>query len=409
LIEPFRHPFKEDSMSDHPLSNLPFIHKGKMRQISSQGRQTPPDFMAKAIGVGEPGKSVQIAPGETYTIAEIEGAGTIVRIWMTIMQPLPGQSQNFNHALVIRFYWDGEETPSVEAPFGDFFGVPWGKYTHYLAEPLSCTSGGYNCRFPMPFSDGCRIEVINQADVTCPALFFQVQYLELDVQSAPLRFHAQWRRENPTHDRVPYRVLEAEGVGHFAGMHLWMQKVGRWFDPEQMIQRAKETGSPLGALFPEALGMGMLEGWESIYVDGETAPSIPGTGNEDYFNSGFYFSKGPYSAPHWGCTVRSYLASRCAAYRFHVNDAIPFRESIVVDIDHGYTNQVETDYSSVAYWYQTEPHVAFPALPLLAERLPTPTGNNVAQFALFTSPVWVPAVAIGLSVLRRVLRGPRRK
>ena len=154
--------------------------------------------------------------------------------------------------------------------------------------------------------------------------------------------------------------------------------------------------------------MGMLEGWESIYVDGETAPSIPGTGNEDYFNSGFYFSKGPYSAPHWGCTVRSYLASRCAAYRFHVNDAIPFRESIVVDIDHGYTNQVETDYSSVAYWYQTEPHVAFPALPLLAERLPTPTGNNVAQFALFTSPVWVPVAAMGLSVLRRVLRGPRR-
>ena len=212
----------------NPLANLAYPQQGKMRQISSQGRQKPPEFMAKSIGVDEPGKSVQIAPGETFTVAEIKGAGTIVRIWMTTMQPLPGSPHNFNHALVLRFTWDGEETPSVEVPFGAFFGVPWGKYTHYLAEPLSCTSGGYNCRFPMPFSDGCRIEVVNQAEAACPMLFFQVQYLELDAQPAPLRFHAQWRRENPTRYRVPYRVLEAEGAGHFAGMHLWMQKAGRW-------------------------------------------------------------------------------------------------------------------------------------------------------------------------------------
>ncbi|MBN1875345.1 MAG: DUF2961 domain-containing protein [Anaerolineae bacterium] len=384
------------------LTHLTVPQPGKMRQVSSQGRQTPPDFMAKAIGVGEPGKSVQIAPGETYTVAEIAGAGTIVRIWMTIMQPVPGLPHNFNHALVLRFYWDGEELPSVEVPFGAFFGVPWGKYTHYIAEPLSCTSGGYNSRFPMPFSNGCRIEVVNQADAPCPALFFQIQYVELDEQPAPLRFHAQWRRENPTQDHVPYRVLEATGTGHFAGMHLWMQKVGRWFDPAAMVQRAQETGSPMGAFFPEAIGMGMLEGWESIYVDGETAPSIPGTGNEDYFNSGFYFSTGPYSAPHWGCTVRSYLASRCAAYRFHIDDAIPFHESIVVDIDHGYTNQVQADYSSVAYWYQMEPHVAFPLLPPLAGRLPTPTGENITQFALFSSPVWVPATLVGLKMLKKI-------
>ena len=392
----------------NPLANLAYPQQGKMRQISSQGRQKPPEFMAKSIGVDEPGKSVQIAPGETFTVAEIKGAGTIVRIWMTTMQPLPGSPYNFNHALVLRFTWDGEETPSVEVPFGAFFGVPWGKYTHYLAEPLSCTSGGYNCRFPMPFSDGCRIEVVNQAEAACPMLFFQVQYLELDAQPAPLRFHAQWRRENPTRYRVPYRVLEAEGAGHFAGMHLWMQKAGRWLDPAQMIRRAKETGSPLSAIFPEALGMGMLEGWESIYVDGETTPSIPGTGNEDYFNSGFYFSKGPYSAPHWGCTVRSYLTSRCAAYRFHIDDPIPFQQSLVVDMDHGYTNQVETDYSSVAYWYQAEPHAAFPALPPLIERLPTPTTENAAQFALFTSPLWVPATLAGFKLLRRILGGKRR-
>jgi hypothetical protein len=372
-----------------------------MRQISSQGRQEPIPLLAKAIG-DAPGKSVQIQPSETYTIAEVEGAGIIQRIWMTTMQPMPGLPINFNQYLVLRFYWDGEETPSVEVPFGDFFGVPWGKYTHYIAEPLSCTSGGYNCQFPMPFSQGCRIEVVNQASSTCQAFFFQVQYRELEEQTSPLRFHAQWRRENPTRYGIPYRVMDAQGSGHFAGMHLWMQKAGWWLNPPKMIQRAKETGSPVSAVFPEAIGMGMLEGWESIYVDGEEVASIPGTGNEDYFNSGFYFSKGPYSAPHWGCTVRSYPNSRCAAYRFHINDPVPFKQSIIVDMDHGYSNQVQTDYSSVAYWYQNEPHAGFPGLPPVSQRLPTPADQNTLQFALFTSPVWVPAALLGFKLLKKV-------
>ena len=385
------------------LNNLIAPPRGKMRQISSQGRQDPPEIMARAIG-DAPGKSVQIAPGETYTVAEIEGSGTILRIWMTTMQPMPGLPHNFNHHLVLRFFWDGEESPSVEVPFGSFYGVPWGKYTHYLAEPLSCTSGGYNCQFPMPFSRSCRIEVVNEAPGPCMAFFFQVQYLELDEQPAPLRFHAQWRRENPTREGIPYRVLAATGAGRFAGMHLWMQKSGWWLDPAHMLDRIRETGSPVSAVFPEAIGMGMLEGWESIYVDGEETPSIPGTGNEDYFNSGFYFSKGPYSAPHWGCTVRSYLTSRCAAYRFHIADPIPFQESIVVDMDHGYTNQVQTDYSSVAYWYQTEPHAPIPALPPVAERMPTTTGQNALQMALASSPLWAPATLVGLKALSRIMR-----
>ena len=382
------------------IHNLVFPQPGKMRLVSSQNRQAPRGAMAKVVG-SEPGKMVEIEPGETFVLANIPGAGQIVRIWMTAMSMMPGSRGNFSHDGVLRFYWDGEETPSVEAPFGAFFGVPWGKYVHYVAEPLSCTSGGYNCQFPMPFSRGCRIEVVNQSNEKCPGLFFQIQYLEMDEQPAPLRFHAQWRRENPTTHRKPYRVLEAQGSGHFVGMHLFMQNASRWLVPAQMRQRYRETGSPLAAMFPEVAGMGMLEGWERISVDGEAAPSVTGTGTEDYFNSGFYFSTGTFSAPYWGCTVRDYLNSRCAAYRFHVPDPIPFRKSITVDIDHGYTNQVAGDYSSMAYWYQTEPHQIFPVLPPLQERLPTPTGRNALQFALFTSPLWAPLAILGLRLLSR--------
>jgi len=393
-------------MPAHPsLSNLLAAPTGKMRQVSSQDRQPPAEVMARVLP-GEPGKMIIIPPGETFTLADIPGAGQIVRIWMTTLS-IPGQPHNFHHYGVLRFYWDGEETPSVEVPYGDFFGVPWGKYVHYTAEPLSCTSGGYNCNFIMPFANGCRIEAVNQAGTAWPGLFFQIQYLELDEQPSPLRFHAQWRRENPTQDRTPYRVLEAQGAGNFAGMHLFMQNAEWWLNPRRMANRARETGSPLGALFPHMLGMGILEGWERIFVDGEASPSVTGTGTEDYFNSGFYFNKGAYSAPYWGCTVRDYLTARCAAYRFHIPDPIPFQHSLVVDIDHGYTNQVAGDYSSVAYWYQSEPHGAFPALPPVETRLPTPPGRNAYQFALFTSPVWVPAAAVGLKLLGRIFGGRR--
>jgi hypothetical protein len=59
----------------------------------------------------------------------------------------------------------------------------------------------------------------------------------------------------------------------------------------------------------------------------------------------------------------------------------------------------------VAYWYQTEPHAAFPPLPPVGERLPTPTGQNALQFALLTSPAWIPAGLVGLKMLKKVLGG----
>ena len=107
--------------------------------------------------------------------------------------------------------------------------------------------------------------------------------------------------------------------------------------------------------------------------------------------------------------MRSYLHSRCAAYRFHVADPIPFQESIVVDMDHGHTNQVQTDYSSVAYWYQAEPHVAMPELPPVSERLPTPTGQNALQIALASSPLWAPAALVGLKALGKCVRGRKQR
>ena len=59
-----------------------------------------------------------------------------------------------------------------------------------------------------------------------------------------------------------------------------------------------------------------------------------------------------------------------SVYRFHIEDPIHFREAIRVTIEHGHANENSHDYSSTAYWYQTEPHAPPPKLPGVVERLP---------------------------------------
>ena len=58
--------------------------------------------------------------------------------------------------LVLRMYWDGEPTPSVEVPVGDFFGVGFGERRDYASLPLTETSRGYDCYWPMPFHRSAR-------------------------------------------------------------------------------------------------------------------------------------------------------------------------------------------------------------------------------------------------------------
>lgn len=60
-----------------------------------------------------------IPDGESRTLFEVEGAGMINHIWITIAPPPPTLSRN---DIVLRMFWDGNDLPSVEAPIGPFFG-----------------------------------------------------------------------------------------------------------------------------------------------------------------------------------------------------------------------------------------------------------------------------------------------
>jgi hypothetical protein len=310
-----------------------------------------------------------IAPGAVLPFAEIAEPGVIRHLWLTA----ESADQQFLRKVVLRAFWDGEATPSIEVTLGDFFGMGHAMTRTFWSLPLQMSpedGRGFNCWFPMPF-DAASISVENQADRPV-TLFFYVDYELTGVRAAPDlgRFHAEWRRQacvgieqgdlsdeaflrggtNLTGDDN-YVVLEAEGRGHYVGCNL-------------NIENRRDV--PLNVF--NWYG----EGDDMIFVDGEPfPPSLHGTGTEDFFNAAFCPTEA-YSSPYHGIILpggRNW-SGRMSLYRFHLEDPIRFRTSIRVTIEHGHANRRSDDYSSTAYWYQTEPHRPFPALPPVEQRLP---------------------------------------
>jgi hypothetical protein len=293
-----------------------------------------------------------LSPGAELTLLDHQGAGVVHRFWMTFyprasLNAPPEQVIAAHRQLILRMYWDGEKTPSVEVPIGDFFGVGFGEQRDYVSMPLSETSGGYNCYWPMPFHRSARWTLSNVSESEA-LVWWNIDFTaERAIARSVPHFHAQWRRENPTAAGQSYTILDARGTGHLAGVALFLHGL---------------------ASLPPYGPLGFLEGDEQITIDG--APPLLGTGTEDYLGGGFYFDHGPVAGPYAGAVIRDEASMRVSGYRWHVEDALPFAKSIHVAIEHGTGNSVPTDYSSVAYFYQTEPHTPFPPLPDAAGLLP---------------------------------------
>jgi len=306
-----------------------------------------------------------IAPGDSLTILDETGPGVITHIWFTF------SSDEMYHLkkLVLRMYWDGEATPSVEAPIGDFFGLGLGEYFTFEALPLSAAPNrAVNSFFPMPFQKHARITVTNMGQMKLDALYYNIDYQAhaKALAADTLYFHAQYRQTSPNkgltgnwkdnndplqNDRKNltgegnYVWLEATGRGHFVGVTMSvLQNQDYWWG----------------------------EGDDMFFIDGSKEPSIIGTGSEDYFLGAYDFGGKAFSYALYGAPVvgEEKAGSRSSVYRFHLDSPIPFTRSMKATIEHGHANGRSDDYFSVAYWYQTEPHAAFPVLPAVEERLP---------------------------------------
>jgi hypothetical protein len=319
------------------------------------------------LGVGRKGSPClfDVEAGATETLADVDGPGTIRHVWMTV----PEETEAGDAVLrdvVLRCYWDGEDEPSVEVPLGDFFCCGHGSRSRVESMPVTVApSGGMNCYWPMPFREHARIEIENQHPEALPVFFFQIDYALGAVPDDAAYFHAQWRRENPTTPGEDFTIVDGvEGRGHFVGAALaWTALGDDWWG----------------------------EGEMKAYVDGDDEfPTICGTGTEDYVGGAWCFlgeedgEQRPqtYSTPFLGYHefdpgdgVQG-RPPRHELYRWHLPDPIHFREDLRVTIQQIGANHTEgyfersDDVASVAYWYQTEPHAPFPALPDRAARLP---------------------------------------
>jgi hypothetical protein len=314
---------------------------------------------------GGNGDARAIAPGETLTLLDDAGPGLISHVWVTIASDDPSHLK----ALVLRMFWDGEVTPSVETPIGDFFGLGLGDYHLYESVPLAVGSDkALNCFFPMPFQKHARITVTNEGAVRTDAFYFNIDYriFGKPLPGDLLYFHAEYRQAAPARgwtndwksngDAIVNEKKNLNGDGNY----VWMEAAGR----------GHFVGVTMSVLQNQDGWWG--EGDDMFFVDGEKLPSINGTGSEDYFLGawdfgGHAFSYGLFGAPVVG---RELTGGRWSLYRFHLDSPIPFTKSLRATIEHGHANVRSDNYFSVAYWYQAEPHAAFPALPRLEERIP---------------------------------------
>jgi len=311
---------------------------------------------ARDLGVGwKINPSVNIKAHSTFTIAEIDSAGSIQHIWMT-------PTGNWRYS-ILRFYWDGETTPSVEVPVGDFFGMGWGKYAALNSLPVTVNPGSaFNCYWPMPFRKKCRITMENLDDKEM-TLYYQVDYVLTDVPSDAAYFHAQFRRVNPLPYKTDYVLLDSvKGRGQYVGTYIaWGVHNNGWWG----------------------------EGEIKFFMDDDGKyPTICGTGTEDYFCGSYDFDTEKKNSA--GVTESDYtefstaytglhqvikgdghysMAQRFGMYRWHITDPIRFEKNLKVTIqalgwrDGGRYLPLQDDIASTVFWYQNEGHTLFPKLP----------------------------------------------
>ncbi|HOM26207.1 MAG TPA: DUF2961 domain-containing protein [bacterium] len=346
------------------LFNLCKIKNARVKRISSYDME------------GRNKDAWTISPGETKTIAEIDGPGCITHIWMTQGGPL-----FLYREVILKFYWDGEENPSILVPLGDFFCLGHSLVNSFCSLPFTASTANpykfgagcaLNCYLPMPFRKHAKIEITNEGNQAYNQYFYiDYEIYEDDLKEDIAYLHSQWRRENPTPGWGPeipvntpeadivnkeeiayknnYVILEAEGKGHYIGCNISVTNFhGTWWG----------------------------EGDDMIWVDGyKWPPDLHGTGSEDYFNQAWGMQNNAFlfngSSIFEGLSVFGHnlydgklQGGYQTSYVFHLTNPVHFKKSIKVTIEHGHGNHTSNDYSSTAYWYQIEPHKKFDILPV---------------------------------------------
>ncbi|MBW3081406.1 glycoside hydrolase family 172 protein [Bifidobacterium saguinibicoloris] len=354
------------------LTVLPMLCDEVTRSINAENPHGLPGGACHEAGPLGPSRKgrpclTDVAPGASVTLADIEGPGCIRHMWFTVTDRTDDANRYVLRDLVLAIYWDDEDEPSVECPLGDFFCCGFGRSCDVTSMPITVApTRGMNCYFAMPFRRRARIVVRNGHPNPIPALFYQIDYALGEAYADPslAYFHAQWRRQPVTETAHDYVILDGvEGRGQYVGTYLAISTLQRYWWGEGEIK---------------------------FYIDGDGEyPTACSTGTEDYFGGAWSFAgvrdgravERTFCAPYFGYPFHAthddgvfnpYHDDSCppmrGLYRWHIPDPVRFREGLRVtlqQIGSGYEGAFERqdDVSSVAYWYQSEPHAPFPPLP----------------------------------------------
>ncbi len=299
---------------------------------------------ASNLGVGRKGFPAKgIAPGETVTLCDIEGPGTVRHIWMT---------GSFNdrklalRSMVIRAYWEEQEHPSIECPLGDFMGSANARYSAYQSAVHSTgQNAALNIWLPMPFETRGKITLTNEGEENI-TVFYQVDYTINDKHPKDFgRLHVCFVRENPTTPGQDFEILpKRTGKGRFIGAVLGIRTFEEYWWGEGEIK---------------------------IYMDGdEEFPTICGTGSEDYVCLSYGMQETPYM--YHGCSWNK--DGYVSMYRWHLKDPIFWQEEVRITIQQiGYDwdraqqgepplYERQDDWSSATFWYEPVPSDPLPSV-----------------------------------------------
>ena len=343
------------SRAQFPVGNLSRLGDYESRRTSSYDR------------TGANHDYENLKAGGQLVLFDEAGPAEVRHIWITMASPEAYHLKK----IVLRMYWDGETTPSVETPIGDFFGLGLGTYAVFQSSLIVVApEKALNAYFPMPFQHSGKITVTNEGSEDASDFYWNIDWVKLPTLPADTAyFHAQYRQCTPCRGWFH---------GNFYGNEFSeARKDPRWHnvsgEGNYVFLEAKGDGQLAGvtlSVFQNQWG-GWNEGDEMIWIDGENEPRIHGTGGEDYFNGAWGFSA-LYSFPLVGLTEFHGWepGARFSHYRWHLEAPVRFHKSIRVTIEDGHANLRSDNLFSVAYWYQKDPHDAFPQLPPAALRIP---------------------------------------